>query len=93
MAITQSRPEKQTDLIRLVGGIRNEVARAAREDGLNISEALLGMAGAFAAVLAGAYKTDKDRETVIEAVPHVIRAHLAQWDQTYANLARRASEQ
>lgn len=83
MGLTQTRPEKNEAMTRAAHAARNALAKAAREEGLNIAEAMNASAHVMSALLVGAYSTARDREIVLSAMPDIVRAYFPQWEAIY----------
>ena len=68
--------------------MRNTLAKEAQAGQLNHAEAINAASHVLTSVLVGAYKTTKDREAVIQALPDVVRAYIPQWEKIYAAFER-----
>lgn len=77
-----TRPEKSQEMTKLVGTLRNAIADAGRNDGINLAEAVSALAQTISSVLVGAYNA-KNREIVLMAMPDVVRAYYPLWEKIY----------
>lgn len=82
MALLQSRPEKDADIMVLVYALRNKIAEAGRSGDLNLAEVVIAMGQAMSSVLVGAYDP-RNREIVLDGIPDLIRACFPQWEAIY----------
>lgn len=87
MALLQSRPEKTAEMTALVYALRNKMAESGRSGDLNLAEIITAMAGAMSSVLVGAYDP-RNREIVLDGIPHLIRGYFSQWEAIYRDATR-----
>ena len=91
MGLTFTRPEKSAAMERAAYAMRDTLAKEAQAGELNHAEAINSAAHVFTSILVGAYRTSKDREAVIQALPDLVRAYIPQWEKIYAAFERHQS--